>query len=523
MTIARQGAWVDSSLPGAGRWLAAMAIGLLGVVVLAVGAGWIIDHRPMYDELLHVLAARGVMQTSEPAIADGIYDRAELFTRLVAVSMTMLGDSLAAARIPALACGGLLVLLISVWSTVRVGWIAGLGAALLLASLPTTVSMAVFARFYTLHALAVAAGLIMAYEATRDCRSSGTRVALAAGGVLCFLLALHLQETTFIAAIAGAAAVIGVLVVDRWTEVREHVVRRPLPWLLAALAVAAIGAFVAWRFGLIDRFQSAAIWAEGQASRTSYYLLMLAEDWPLFWPLWPAALVLVLLRRSRVGLFCGIVFGVALVMHSLAGMKAARYLYYAMPFGCIVLGIGAEALATWLRSAAGKATGRGVAVAALAMVTGLALSQEAQRSVKFLLGKPSAFADFSYLDEPDWPAAMPVLQPLADDADRVLVSAGVKGLYFLGRYDYEVNTSVVQETETGQEFGDDLRTGRQAISTAASVDEVVAEPGRSLVVVEEQKRGRDAGVPLEVVDLLQRKCSVVDLPAGVGLSAWLCG
>ena len=71
MTIARQGAWVDSSLPGAGRWLAGITIGLLGVVVLAVGASWIIDHRPMYDELLHVLAARGVMQTGEPAIADG--------------------------------------------------------------------------------------------------------------------------------------------------------------------------------------------------------------------------------------------------------------------------------------------------------------------------------------------------------------------------------------------------------------------------------------------------------------------
>ena len=171
MTIARQGTWVDSSLPGAGRWLAAITIGLLGVVVLAIGASWIIDHPPMYDELLHVLAARGVMQTGAPVIADGLYGRAELFTRLVAVSMTMLGDSLVAARIPALACGGLLIVLISVWSTVRVGWIAGLGAALLLASLPTSVSMAVFARFYTLHALAVALGLIL--RTRRRCLAGG--------------------------------------------------------------------------------------------------------------------------------------------------------------------------------------------------------------------------------------------------------------------------------------------------------------------------------------------------------------
>ena len=222
MTNTDSGAWVDSSLQGPGRWLAAMAIGLLGAVVLAVGASWIIDHRPMYDELLHVLAARGVMRTGEPAIADGIYIRAELFTRVVATSMTLLGDSLVVARLPALLSGGLLIVLISVWSTVRVGWITGLVAALLLASLPTSVSMAVFARFYTLHALAVALGLILAYEATLPGRRSMARAALTVGGMFCFLLALHLQETTFIAAMAGVMAVTGVLVVDRWAELRPR-------------------------------------------------------------------------------------------------------------------------------------------------------------------------------------------------------------------------------------------------------------------------------------------------------------
>ena len=40
---------------------------------------------------------------------------------------------------------------------------------------------------------------------------------------------------------------------------------------------------------------------------------------------------------------------------------------------------------------------------------------------------------------------------------------------------------------------------------------------------EVRRMEQSAGVPLEVVDLLQRKCSVVDLPAETGLSAWLCG
>ena len=289
------------------------------------------------------------------------------------------------------------------------------------------------------------------------------------------------------------------------------------------MAAAAIAAFVLWRFGLLERFQSSATWAGSQANRKSYYLTLLSETWPLFWPLWPAALALALLRRSRVGVFCGTVFCVAVVMHSLAGMKASRYLYYAMPFGCVVLGIGAEALAASLRSMARKTEGVTVAVIIVVIIVGLGLSQEVQRSIKFLLGKPSAYAAFPYFDEPDWSAATPVLKPLADEVDHVLVSAGVKGLYFLGRYDYEVNASVVQETETRQEFGRDRRTGRQAISSAAAVAEVIAEPGRSLVIVEEQKLDLDEGVPRETVDLLQRKCRVVDMPAGVGLSVWLCG
>ena len=163
----RHGAWIDSPSPGPGSWLAAMAIGCWGpIAAVSLRAVESSTHRPMYDELLHVLSARGVMQTGEPVMADGIYGRAELFTRLVAASMTVFGDSLVAARLPALVSGGLLVLLVSVWTTRRVGWVAGLCVALLLASLPMSVSVAVFARFYTLHALFVALGMILAYEAT---------------------------------------------------------------------------------------------------------------------------------------------------------------------------------------------------------------------------------------------------------------------------------------------------------------------------------------------------------------------
>ena len=521
-TYARE--WTVSPSSGRGGWGASIVIGLLGALLLCLFARGIIVHRPMYDELLHVLSARGVMQTGEPVMADGIYGRAELFTRLVAASMTAFGDSLVAARLPALVSGGLLVLLVSVWTTRRVGWVAGFCVALLLSSLPVSVSVAVFARFYTLHALFVVLGMILAYEATISGRTMRSRSVLAAGGMACFLAALHLQETTAIAAMAGVAALSGLFVVERWDDVRRTISKRPLMWLVAAATLVATGLFVAWRLGLLERFQSTALWAAGQAGRGSYYLKWLAEVWPLLWPLWPAALVLALLRRSREGLFCALFFLVALVAHSFAGMKASRYLYYALPFACVVLGIGADSIVTWVKNRPSRGPSDRVATAALlaAMVIGVGLSQEAQRSVRFLLGKPSAYADFPYVDEPDWSAALPVLEPLAESADRVLVSAGVKGLYFLGRYDFEVNASVVQETETGQEFGRDPRTGRQAISSRESVARVLNQSGRSLIIVEEQKLGRNGGVPPETVSLLQRRCRAVEVPRDARLSVWHC-
>ena len=517
-------AWTVSPSSGRGGWGTSIAIGLLGAVLLYLFARGIIAHRPMYDELLHVLSARGVMQTGEPVMADGLYGRAELFTRLVAASMTLFGDSLVAARLPALLSGGLLVLLVSIWTTRRVGWVAGLCVALLLASMPVSVSVAVFARFYTLHALFVALGMILAYEATIAGRTMRNRAVLAAGGMASFLAALHLQETTAIAAMAGVAALSGLFVVERWEDVRRTISKRPLMWLLAAATLVATGLFMAWRLGLLERFQSTALWAAGHAGRGSYYLKWLAEVWPLLWPLWPAALVLALLRRSREGLFCALFFLVALVAHSFAGMKASRYLYYALPFACVVLGIGADSIVAWAKSRAAEGQGDRVATAALlaALVIGVGLSHEMQRSVRFLLGKPSAYADFPYVDEPDWLAAMPVLEPLVGSAERVLVSAGVKGLYFLGRYDFEINESVVQETESGQEFGRDPRTGRQAISSADSVARVVSEPGRSLVIIEEQKLGRNGGVPPETVSLLELRCEAVEVPADARLSVWSC-
>jgi hypothetical protein len=107
-------------------------------------------------------------------------------------------------------------------------------------------------------------------------------------------------------------------------------------------------------------------------------------------------------------------------------------------------------------------------------------------------------------------------------ADLVVTSNAMKALYFLGRYDYELNASIVPETVTGLEFGVDARTGQRAIGTAKSVERVLELHGTALVILEEEKIGKANGVPADAAAVIQSRCRSVDLAATPGIRAWLC-
>ena len=159
---------IDSILLIHNKWVLVGAF-LLSLLFLPLLTLSLLDHPPEYDELLHVLSARSMNVTGEPDIADGYYDRAKLFTSIVA-SALRLGDAesadaeLIVARLPALLSAMLLVGLICAWVTRKVGWLAGLTAAFVLAIAPSTIHLSVLVRFYTLHALVATSMLILVYE-----------------------------------------------------------------------------------------------------------------------------------------------------------------------------------------------------------------------------------------------------------------------------------------------------------------------------------------------------------------------
>jgi len=501
--------------------------GVFGCALLFALAWRVIDHLPQYDELYHFLAARGIRDHGMPVIADGIYDRAELFTWLVAIAIKTLGDSLVAARIPSLLASAGLLMLMTIWVTRRVDLLAGVTAAIVLCLLPATLDLAVFIRFYSLHALLVMGMAIALYEAAAPERTSRQRISLGVLAAALLLLAMHFQVTTLIAFAAVAAGVGAVLPREYW-GIALSFVRRHLIWTTAVAVIAVVGgAFASIKLGLLNDFLTAPLWASPSTRRPQYYLFELAHDVPLLWPLSPVAfLVAVIFGNRRLTIFCAVVLLFALAVHSIAAAKFMRYVYYALPFLCVIWGCAMSGMYSGLTRIAMRSPelgNRNVATLALLVAAAvLALSQEGQTVARLVAGKLTTDPKAIYEGETDWGPAVPTLRPLLSSADRVVTSNAMKALYYFGRYDYDLNATIVPETLSGDEFGVDERTGRHAISTARSTAQVLGMPGKTMVILEEMRLGNPAGVPADAVETIAERCSVVVVPPAAGLRAWSC-
>ena len=98
-------------------------VGLAALAVFTIG----LDRPPEFDELYHVLAARGWLATGELRIADGLYERTALYSMLIGLLFERLGESLVVARLPSVAASAVLAAALfaaagpTTWGAVRVG------------------------------------------------------------------------------------------------------------------------------------------------------------------------------------------------------------------------------------------------------------------------------------------------------------------------------------------------------------------------------------------------------------------
>ena len=501
--------------------------GLFGVLLLSTATRSVMTHPLMYDELLHLLSARGVVETGQPVIGDGIYARAEIFTRLVAAVFEWRGESPWNARLPALASALGLVLLTGAWVTRNSGLLAGTVASILLALTTSSIELASFARFYTLHALVMLVFYVAVFEACEPGRSRVARIFLGLLAVAVVPIAWALQKTTMIAVGGAAAGVLALVVLDHRSAVTVTLKRRPLLYLLAALTFAGAGAFGAWRLGIHELAGTAPLWAQGRSGDAGFYLRMFGREWPFFWTALPLAAMAAFSGYRRFAWFCIVVPLAAIAVHSASAAKAMRYVYYAVPLLCAVIGCGTAAglklLAGWIGSSWPLQATRATAIAALVFLAMAVNTQEVRLGARFLAGKATWHELGMFASESDWRGVQPVIEPFLTESPTVVVSSGFKGLYYLGDYDYELNASTVLETESTEEFGRDRRTGRRAIGSVESLARVLAESPGTLIIGDLDKLGRTYGIAPEVVDLIDARCRSLDLAPESRVSAWHCG
>jgi 4-amino-4-deoxy-L-arabinose transferase-like glycosyltransferase len=492
-----------------------------------------LDQGAQFDELYHVLAASAWLTEGELQIAEGHYDRAALYTKLVATFFALFGESLVVARLPSLLAGITLVVSVFLWTRSVAGTVAAWLAGLLVAISPEGIDASQFARFYALHSLLCWLGAIGVYELViRPSEALQWRILLLVGVLIAFGLALHLQPITWIA--FGSVAV--------WAVAAKAL---PLLWarlpgwrlwvgLFGLLVLAGMAAIVILQteFGAaaLRTYRATPLWLASNQGAFWYYHSHLVNYYPVLWPLTAIAVLVGLAHRPQPVGFCSCVFAIGFLALSLAGPKVPRYIYYATPFLFVVWSIGLACAWPRLRRFLEECMQRTfvlqpariyrIAIWSLicmalawAVITNRAVLQAVAQSVGINLSAGHT--------EADWSTAQRELAHWLDEADVVLTTEELMALYYLGEYDVLVSKSRLSESPEGHEFSIDDRTGRPVISTPRSVGLILGCFSDGLIVSRETHWRDAAELDDAVANLVAARATRLDLGArGIVAYVW---
>ena len=483
-----------------------------------------LGRPPHPDELYHVLAARGLLLTGEPRIAEGIYERVFLHTWLIAQHFRIFGESLEAARLPsALAMAGV-VMVVFVWLRQTAGMTAAAIGAGLFAASPFAVDIAQFARFYGLQTITFVVGCLAVYNVVEG--DHNRRWAYLAIAVPCLALAVYFQQTSLIG-IAGLALWLVVRLIGPWFVAPDVPATRKAAALVALAFLALVGLVAVSASGILaalwETYRSVPLFNQSRANEFWFYHAWYNLLYPSLWP----AVVLVglaaLAYQPRPVFFAATIFVVSFLLNSFAAPKGLRYFIYAQPFGFMVFGIGLayvlKSLAPWLwqlrdqlvtvlpmRMRHARRTASGLIVFALLVL---------------LVGNPATIRTVTLLAnitvpperEPIvWNAAREELESIFAEVDVVVTMAELEMLYFFDRYDILLSASRLSEIPEGVEFDRDFRTGRPVIGSLDSVTRVLTCYS-SGVIVTNTRRWRDPDlIAVEIADFIALNTEAYELP-----------
>jgi hypothetical protein len=510
----------------------AVSLLLLAFLIRIIGIG---DAALRTDEIYHLLAGRSWADHGTLAMGDGVYTRARYYSIVTGWFFELFGPTPGAGRAVAAVAGTALVVAQALWVRSVGNAVAAWTAGLLLCFSYTSITLSQFARFYTAHALGVFLFAIAIYAIVTMYGSMRRTTILlwSAVAIVALVVSLHLQAITALVMVAVACwAGVYLLLSGRLT----FMFRSQL-WLgiLAIGVLAGIGGAIILRsqlMGAWEAFRGASAWSLENRDDVMFYVTVLDHWLGWLFALVPIAAILAWRDYRQPVLFCLMILAVCFTLHSFAGMKALRYVFYFFPFifaiwGFAVASVGSACL-RYVANLVPASTGRlrpliilavVVIPAALAFVVMTDFRLTVTGAVRMLkTGSPAQPFDYgSAREEVDW---MPHLQPLRalQKSGLFVATDSVRTLYYLQDYDVLLGKSELSDIGT-REFTLDKRTGKQDISTGRSVEQIVnCYPSGAIIV--SNARWRTPNVTDEAADMIERITQPVALPPDLNMRAY---
>ncbi|MEM7503402.1 MAG: hypothetical protein AAF417_15220 [Pseudomonadota bacterium] len=498
-----------------------------------------LDHAPIHDELQHLMAAQSWAADGEFSIAGGTYDRAALYTVLLASVHSAFDQSVTAARMLSVVLGSVWVVLLFLWARHHISRSVAWTAALLFCFAPGAIFLSQYIRFYALHGVLFFTAAAAFYHIIER-RPRGA----ALGGWGLLLLgslgaAAHLQFTTLIGCV-GLGAYAAYRMAPRVIGAASSLpnARRWMGIGILGVLVLIAGSFVVGvPQKLWEIYRWAPLWSSGGGPLRYHW--MMVEQYPVLWATVPIAAIVVFALRSLPGVFCVCLFGSAILLHSFAGMKAERFIYYVMPFFFVLSAILVTELVPYLRQhldsiatavgtkgQSGQRLVRGAGLlAALAL---LVVSNPAMRATADQIrGQHDGRSGLSHWGRytTDWPTARDVLAPVVADSEVVLTTQGLHLLFYFDRFDIELSASRLSDLYAGswdetKEFTVDPRTGHPVISSAASFEKVRSCFATGTILIHDNAWRNRVYVPDSVADAIVETSTKIDAVAPLGIRAF---
>lgn len=450
--------------PPAGNFSQAMVIAALALAIGALAALFrvgLLNAAPEFDELYHVLAARGWLETGRPSILDGEYTRGLLFTRAVAEFMSLTGsEDVASARLISVAAGSLVPVVLFLWLYRLAGLAPALIASAFAIAWPQSILEAQFVRFYAVQVLAFLTGAT-AFYLTFQTRGT-ERMVWAVLTLVAWAFALHVQ----IASLFGIGGALAWAVLSIIFNRFQHWHHRAI--LIAGLAVILVLCLAAAAgLGVLQKAWALFRWTPPHAAElrdyVGFYHNQFERWYGILWWLTPFLAAIAFWTRPNLTSYCLAIFGSCFLVHSFGGMKSLRYLSYASPFLFSIWAISAATIAQMLAERVGWKVAASLGV--VAAVGLFALNSFASRSVELALGQGLPARG-------DWRQASDIIDDWAS-APFVMTTRELHMVAHVGPYDMLYSNSRIAEIDPPIDFSVDHRTGRPVIGSSEALAAVL--------------------------------------------------